>query len=69
MNTRLEFLQMGGELVFPSGYKLKGDPETGYIDTFDGMENPDGIWNLNEEGLGNAIKSEQQYRQETEEQG
>jgi hypothetical protein len=58
VKTVFQLLQMGCQIQFPNGYVLKGDPETGYIDTkmIIGDELlDDGLRNLTEEGTVDAI--------------
>ena len=63
--TILAFLKSGGKLIFPSGYTLKGYPESNYIDTgfeLEGNSVGDGLRILDKDGLTEALKDEKRFR-------
>lgn len=65
--TVFELLKQGCEIKFPSGYILKGDPETGYIDTsieLAGERYPDGLRGLNKEGTRLALNDVKHYEKQ-----
>lgn len=55
--TLLQFLETGGEIILPNGAWLRGDPIRHYIEhgVSDG-ENL-GLWNLDKQGVLNAVSS------------
>jgi hypothetical protein len=58
MEEILNLLKQGCSIHFTSGYVLKGDPVSGYIDTgwlYCNEYMPDGLRVLNEEGLREAL--------------
>lgn len=62
--TVYEILKAGGKIEFASGYILKGDPSTNYIDTgftLDGIYCSDGLRVLTKEGTALAIKDAKKY--------
>jgi hypothetical protein len=67
VKTVFQLLQMGCQIQFPNGYVLKGDPETGYIETkmIIGDELlDDGLRNLTEEGTVDAINDAMTFTME-----
>lgn len=63
--TLLTLLKAGCEVVFPSGYRLLGDPEAGYIDEENEFGH-DGLRCLDREGIGLALGDEREYRRDQE---
>jgi hypothetical protein len=63
--TLLTLLRAGCEVVFPSGYRLLGDPEAGYIDTETEFGH-DGLRILDRDGVSLALGDERHYRREQE---
>lgn len=57
--TVFDLLKHGCEIIFPSGYVLKGDPDTGYIECaidLAGERHPDGVRLLDKKGVADALK-------------
>lgn len=53
-------MQHGCKISFPTGYYMKGDPATKYIQL--GHESgSDGVWDMNEGGVKNAIVDSIRY--------
>jgi len=71
MKSVLALLKEGCTIKFPSGYIIKGDPKTSYIDTFieteDNMVYPDGLRILDKDGVRLALADEKKYRQQNAE--
>lgn len=66
--TALTLLKKGCAIEFPSGYRLRGEPDTGYIQLkMPGDIGDDGIWILDREGTDNAIRDAEKYGKEGEE--
>ncbi len=63
--TLLTLLKAGCEVVFPSGYRLLGDPEAGYIDTENEFGH-DGLRILDRDGVQLALGDEKRYVHEQE---
>lgn len=61
--TLYEMLKLGYTVEFPSGYKLKGDPQNGYIDLTT-PNGPDGLESLTLIGVDNAIEHEKKWRED-----
>lgn len=64
--TAYEILKMGGAIEFPWGYRLEGDVETGYIDTYIilcGAKHHDGLRSLDKTGTRLAIKDAYFYKE------
>ncbi len=57
--TLLDALLLGCTITLPNDITLKGDPSSGYIEIgyigLDGQWISEGLWNLSEEGLHNAL--------------
>lgn len=67
--TIFELLKSGGKVEFSSGYILKGDPETNYIDTgynLCGEYYADGLRILDKDGVRLAIADAKKYEKEQE---
>jgi hypothetical protein len=67
VKTVFELLKMGCQIQFPNGYVLKGDPESGYIDTGFVIVDEllqDGLRNLSEEGTVDAINDAMTFNQD-----
>jgi hypothetical protein len=64
MNEILELLKQGCSMHFTSGYVLKGDPVSGYIDTgwlYCSEYIPDGLRTLSLEGLKEALSDAKNF--------
>jgi len=64
VKTVCDLLKMGCQIQFPNGYILKGDPETGYIETnivIAGELSEDGLRPLDETGTVDAINDAMSY--------
>jgi len=64
--TAYEILKMGGSIEFPWGYKLVGDPESGYIDLYQvlcGENHHDGLRSLDKDGTRLAILDAKKFKQ------
>lgn len=61
--TLYEMLKSGYTVEFPSGYKLKGDPQNGYIDLIT-PNGSDGLESLTLIGIDNAIGWEKKWRKD-----
>ena len=67
--TLFELLKQGCEIKFPSGYVLKGDPETGYIDCFielAGERYADGLRPLDKTGTAEALKDVKYHKEQNQ---
>ena len=64
--TLYEILNMGGSVTFPWGYKLKGDIEDSYIDTYTivaGEEHHDGLRELTKPGTALALADAMKWKE------
>lgn len=65
--TAYEILKMGGSIEFPWGYKLVGDPENNYIDTYQvlcGEQHHDGLRVLSKDGTRLALADAKHFQQQ-----
>jgi hypothetical protein len=65
--TVFELLKQGCEIKFPSGYILKGDPDSGYIETnieLCGEVHTDGLRSLDKEGTRLALNDAKWYEKQ-----
>lgn len=58
--TALTLLRMGCSIEYPSGYRLSGQPEAGYIQLSTPF-GPDGVWILDKKGVNSAIRDAEEY--------
>lgn len=68
--TLYQLLKEGCEVKFPCGYILKGDPDSGYIETeveLAGERSPDGLRALDKDGTRLALSDVRHYEKSMKE--
>lgn len=69
VKTVCDLLKMGCQIQFPNGYILKGDPQSGYIETniiIAGELSNDGLRPLDETGTVDALNDAMSYSEDNE---
>jgi len=69
VKTVCDLLKMGCQIQFPNGYVLKGDPQSGYIETniiIAGELSNDGLRPLDETGTVDALNDAMSYSEDNE---
>ncbi len=57
----LEMLQQGCKIQFPTGYYIAGEVSEGHIQVGHSASRKDGLWELNLDGVKEAIKDAKEY--------
>lgn len=65
--TLFSLLKIGAFIEFPSGVWLKGDPEDGYIKIGTDVGGSMGLWNLDREGLAQAMLDKSEWERSVRE--